>query len=238
MCERRGARHGLGGGDRLSVCGVLTLRCMFMLPPHVNHVMLLTFLLQHNNSSCPSQPHTWPQVIIMLPPHVNLVLLSATVPNVMDFADWVGRTKRKVVHVTGGSKEEWDSDVIGGKVEVLCSSVLCPQSGALKVQGGARHGWVQRRKEEWGCNGDSEATRYCTGRQQYCRVAVRCAKRKVVHVTGGSRGVRKSGIATEIVKQPGIAQGGSNTVDLQSGAPSARWCTSQVGSSLCMKGDA
>lgn len=41
------------------------------------------------------------QVIIMLPAHVNLVLLSATVPNVMDFADWVGRTKRKVVYVTG-----------------------------------------------------------------------------------------------------------------------------------------
>ena len=32
----------------------------------------------------------------MLPAHVNLVLLSATVPNVMEFADWVGRTKRKV----------------------------------------------------------------------------------------------------------------------------------------------
>ncbi len=38
----------------------------------------------------------------MLPPHITLVLLSATVPNVMDFADWVGRTKRKVIHVTGG----------------------------------------------------------------------------------------------------------------------------------------
>lgn len=43
----------------------------------------------------------WEEVIIMLPAHVNLVLLSATVPNVMDFADWVGRTKRRVVHVTG-----------------------------------------------------------------------------------------------------------------------------------------
>ena len=50
------------------------------------------------SSSCPS-PHG--QVIIMLPPHVNIVMLSATVPNHMDFADWVGRTKRKVIHVTG-----------------------------------------------------------------------------------------------------------------------------------------
>ncbi|MEW5316769.1 MAG: hypothetical protein WDW38_008119 [Sanguina aurantia] len=37
-------------------------------------------------------------------PHINLVLLSATVPNVMEFADWVGRTKRKIIHVTGTLK--------------------------------------------------------------------------------------------------------------------------------------
>ena len=35
----------------------------------------------------------------MLPAHVGLVLLSATVPNVEEFADWVGRTKRKKVRV-------------------------------------------------------------------------------------------------------------------------------------------
>ena len=40
----------------------------------------------------------------MLPAHVNLILLSATVPNVMEFAGWVGRTKRKVLYVTGTTK--------------------------------------------------------------------------------------------------------------------------------------
>ena len=40
----------------------------------------------------------------MLPAHVNLILLSATVPNVMEFADWVGRTKRKRLHVTGTTR--------------------------------------------------------------------------------------------------------------------------------------
>jgi antiviral helicase SKI2 len=43
----------------------------------------------------------WEEVIIMLPPHITIVMLSATVPNVMDFADWVGRTKNRVVYVTG-----------------------------------------------------------------------------------------------------------------------------------------
>jgi antiviral helicase SKI2 len=43
----------------------------------------------------------WEEVIIMLPPHIGLVLLSATVPNVAEFADWVGRTKRRKVFVTG-----------------------------------------------------------------------------------------------------------------------------------------
>ena len=48
-------------------------------------------------------PHP-PQVIIMLPPHVRLVLLSATVPNVDEFAGWVGRTRGAPVHVTGTSR--------------------------------------------------------------------------------------------------------------------------------------
>lgn len=37
----------------------------------------------------------------MLPDHVNMVLLSATVPNTFEFADWIGRTKRKKIFVTG-----------------------------------------------------------------------------------------------------------------------------------------
>lgn len=37
----------------------------------------------------------WEESIIMLPPHVNMIFLSATVPNVREFADWVGRTKKK-----------------------------------------------------------------------------------------------------------------------------------------------
>lgn len=32
----------------------------------------------------------WEEVIIMLPEHVNIILLSATVPNAREFADWVG----------------------------------------------------------------------------------------------------------------------------------------------------
>ena len=35
----------------------------------------------------------WEETIIMLPEHIGIVMLSATVPNAMDFADWVGRTK-------------------------------------------------------------------------------------------------------------------------------------------------
>jgi antiviral helicase SKI2 len=34
-----------------------------------------------------------------LPVHVNMVMLSATVPNYREFADWVGRAKQKKVYV-------------------------------------------------------------------------------------------------------------------------------------------
>nr|XP_006817545.1 PREDICTED: helicase SKI2W-like [Saccoglossus kowalevskii] len=41
----------------------------------------------------------WEEVLIMLPNHVKLILLSATVPNTMEFADWIGRTKQKQIFV-------------------------------------------------------------------------------------------------------------------------------------------
>ena len=41
----------------------------------------------------------WEEVLIMLPPDVRIVMLSATVPNAGDFAEWVGQTKRSNIHV-------------------------------------------------------------------------------------------------------------------------------------------
>ncbi|KAI0308064.1 antiviral helicase [Multifurca ochricompacta] len=46
----------------------------------------------------------WEEVIIMLPDHVNIILLSATVPNAKEFADWVGRTKKKDIYVISTAK--------------------------------------------------------------------------------------------------------------------------------------
>jgi antiviral helicase SKI2 len=46
----------------------------------------------------------WEEVIIMLPEHVNLILLSATVPNTKEFANWVGRTKKKDIYVIATPK--------------------------------------------------------------------------------------------------------------------------------------
>ena len=34
-----------------------------------------------------------------LPDHINMVMLSATVPNYREFAEWIGRAKRKMVYV-------------------------------------------------------------------------------------------------------------------------------------------
>ncbi|XP_072388154.1 superkiller complex protein 2 isoform X2 [Diabrotica undecimpunctata] len=43
--------------------------------------------------------HVWEQVLIMLPAQVCVVLLSATVPNTIEFADWLGRTHQRKVYV-------------------------------------------------------------------------------------------------------------------------------------------
>lgn len=43
--------------------------------------------------------HVWEEVFIMLPENIRLVLLSATVPNVVEFGDWLGATRKKVTSV-------------------------------------------------------------------------------------------------------------------------------------------
>nr|WCZ58664.1 exosome RNA helicase MTR4/SKI2W [Seculamonas ecuadoriensis] len=46
----------------------------------------------------------WEEVIIMLPPHISIVMLSATVPNAVEFADWVGRTRKRQIFVVGTNR--------------------------------------------------------------------------------------------------------------------------------------
>ncbi|KAN0062287.1 Antiviral helicase ski2 [Thecaphora frezii] len=46
----------------------------------------------------------WEEVIILCPQHINMILLSATVPNTKEFADWVGRTKKKDIYVISTPK--------------------------------------------------------------------------------------------------------------------------------------
>ena len=48
--------------------------------------------------------HVWEEVLIMLPSHINIVLLSATVPNTLEFADWIGRIKKRKIYVISTTK--------------------------------------------------------------------------------------------------------------------------------------
>lgn len=61
----------------------------------------------------------WEEVIIMLPDHIKLILLSATVPNTYEFANWVGRTKQRDIYVISTPKRPvplehylWASDAM------------------------------------------------------------------------------------------------------------------------------
>jgi len=52
----------------------------------------------------PERGVVWEEVLILLPDHVNIIMLSATVPNTLEFADWVGRTKKKKIWVISTPK--------------------------------------------------------------------------------------------------------------------------------------
>ncbi|XP_037269889.2 superkiller complex helicase subunit twister isoform X1 [Rhipicephalus microplus] len=47
----------------------------------------------------PDRGVVWEEVLIMLPSHVGLVLLSATVPNALSLANWIGRIKEHKLYV-------------------------------------------------------------------------------------------------------------------------------------------
>ncbi|XP_059150961.1 superkiller complex protein 2-like [Physella acuta] len=46
----------------------------------------------------------WEEVIIMLPDHVKLLLLSATVPNALELAEWIGHIKQRPIYVVTTSR--------------------------------------------------------------------------------------------------------------------------------------
>jgi antiviral helicase SKI2 len=46
----------------------------------------------------------WEEVIIMLPRSVKIILLSATIPNAIEFADWVGRARLSQIYVISTTK--------------------------------------------------------------------------------------------------------------------------------------
>ncbi|RVE67202.1 hypothetical protein OJAV_G00114450 [Oryzias javanicus] len=46
----------------------------------------------------------WEEVLIMLPDHVSIILLSATVPNAVEFSEWIGRIKKRHIYVISTTK--------------------------------------------------------------------------------------------------------------------------------------
>ncbi|CAI4047342.1 hypothetical protein N7582_004061 [Saccharomyces uvarum] len=72
----------------------------------------------------------WEEVIIMLPQHVKFILLSATVPNTYEFANWIGRTKQKNIYVISTPKRPVPLEInIWTKKELI--PVITPNSEFL-----------------------------------------------------------------------------------------------------------
>ncbi len=57
--------------------------------------LVLTFQVHYINDA--ERGVVWEEVLILLPDHVNIIMLSATVPNIVDFADWVSTILKKLL---------------------------------------------------------------------------------------------------------------------------------------------
>ncbi|CAH8620470.1 unnamed protein product [Heterobilharzia americana] len=84
--------------------------------------------------------HVWEQIMIMLPKHVLLVMLSATVPNKVDFADWLGRIRDTEIHVVATNKrpvplEHFIFTGMDGQHTKDHLHLIVDQSGQFNIQG-------------------------------------------------------------------------------------------------------
>ena len=43
--------------------------------------------------------HIWEEILIILPNSIKLVMLSATIPNYLEFANWVGKLKKGIIYI-------------------------------------------------------------------------------------------------------------------------------------------
>lgn len=52
--------------------------------------LLLPLPVCSHSPVVPQRGVVWEEVLIMLPDHVSIILLSATVPNALEFSEWIG----------------------------------------------------------------------------------------------------------------------------------------------------
>ena len=78
------------------------LHSMLMRNVNLNELQWVVIDEAHTIDS--ERGHVIENVIAMLPPHVGIILLSATIPNAIDVAEWVGRNRQQPVYLTGTDK--------------------------------------------------------------------------------------------------------------------------------------
>ncbi|KAG2149531.1 ATP-dependent RNA helicase [Suillus cothurnatus] len=128
----------------------------------------------------------WEEVIIMLPDHVNIILLSATVPNSKEFADWVGRTKKKDIYVISTAQRP-----------VPLEHYLYAGRDTFKIVDASRN-WVARGYQDAGdaLRRKQDKERDAAGLPPVQRVGARGAargvQRGVAPARGGQRGAAQS----------------------------------------------
>ncbi|KAG2156698.1 ATP-dependent RNA helicase, partial [Suillus bovinus] len=131
----------------------------------------------------------WEEVIIMLPDHVNIILLSATVPNSKEFADWVGRTKKKDIYVISTAQRP-----------VPLEHYLYAGRDTFKIVDASRN-WVARGYQDASdaLRRKQDKEREAAGLPPVQRVGARGAARGVQRgaapARGGQRGAAPSGFA-------------------------------------------
>ena len=101
--------------------------------------------------------HVWEEILILLPKGIGIIMLSATVPNYMEFAQWVGDIKETKVYVQNTLKRvvplrhvlfiDWDNVYVVKEKDKIYKDKLDQAFHALQDQT-KKYGYYKKSKEE------------------------------------------------------------------------------------------
>lgn len=96
------SRHANSDCSQPNICTIMTteilLTMLYKNEKFLKNVEFVVFDECHYIND-DSRGYVWEEIFILLPSHITIVMLSATIPNLMEFNEWIGELKSRDIYI-------------------------------------------------------------------------------------------------------------------------------------------